>query len=129
VKVVVTFTLGLAIGSAAAGSYTAYRFDRRLAAIERTIPALEREKSPAPNLAAPKQPAARRTPQSDSRGFRASNGVYLTPDEVSRLDERGREMDRHAAELEYSLIGRDRERSGQSRAPASQPANVNAPQP
>lgn len=90
----------------------------------RRIVALERLQQPAPVAASvastsvrPPAPARRRA---SAAPYRASNGVVLSAEEVARLEERAREMDRHVAELEWRLIGRDQQRSKPASAPTSQ---------
>lgn len=51
------------------------------------------------------------TPATSKRTYRANNGVVLKGDDLDRLDAQRRQIDRHVAELEYSLLGPRSERA------------------
>jgi hypothetical protein len=87
-RTLLTLTLAATLATAGYGAYLARDFNRRLAAIEQRAPALALAPAPA------------------AGAWRASNGVVLTADDLARLDARDRELDKHAAEIEYSLLGR-----------------------
>lgn len=69
------------------------------------------------------------TPAASQPAWRASNGVVLTADDIARIEARDRELEREAAELEYSLqVGLSKPRVKSGLVTSADPAGV-APKP